>query len=632
MGAEHSAELLSGHVAGNERMAGIQGPMTPTETREHHRRTLQRTLEADRRQRTMGAVRLDFPINLLPGFGGGCGWQNHRPPADLDTLQPITVPELQLKKVHKGCVLWGTLCERCHYCGGIYSVLQDEHDPEAIVIVSFHDGFEAKSQAEAEVEFPVGAKIGIQEPLFKVYRDGSTGIRVDDMRHVFGDVEREGTSRSRRTRWKPQHKHRQAEDDGRGSDPCHACGHVPHSGKLQRCSGCFLATYCSSTCQKKHWKIHKKTCTSKQPGLKNYLPADALEKGLYTKHSDFKTAREPLSTTPEAQFRWSKDLWACSPPDISVDGRIATNVQMEAVCCSTAPFGADVTLCNLRVLPPVAEVMSVGLCMIDKGKIGRSWKYDSDGNKFCGDKLQRYAEGFGVGDIISVSLKNGNLSFAKNGKDLGVCYSGFAQVAPHRYYLRASFCAGYRNGMPILGRANGGRWEILEPPFFIGDKVTIMRLSQRAKFNDRQGIVENHLPDGQVSVRLLDSKELVEVHPSNLERVRQQDIPTDDGGDDKCGGGGGQGCGSGRAVSSTDLPPEDRDDLAAPVAETHHIEHSPASASHLDPCFRGEINSDGLLAACRVCAERLPRASFSKRSWKNWKSDRTPPKCLQCSE
>eukprot|EP00927_Polykrikos_kofoidii_P050053 TRINITY_DN44004_c0_g1_i1.p1 TRINITY_DN44004_c0_g1~~TRINITY_DN44004_c0_g1_i1.p1 ORF type:complete len:491 (+),score=51.61 TRINITY_DN44004_c0_g1_i1:166-1473(+) len=432
--------------------------MTADEIRESHRRGLKKSVELGQ----VANVTL-LPLNKIPGFAGGCGWQNHRPPADVEALKPITVAELELKKIHKGCVVWGTLCERAHHCGqGIYSVMQDPGDTESIVIVSFHSGFAAKTQSEAEVEFPIGANIGIQEPLFKVYRDGTNGIRVDNMQHVFGDLCLMSEGKSTSSRWKPPRgKHREHEESCH-SEACQSCGDVPTSTKLLRCSGCRLAAYCNRACQKRHWKSHKSSCVAKQPGDKPCVPSDACQEGLYTKLSDFKVSRKPVSVTPEAQFRWSRDVWACSPPQISEDGRTATNVQMESVFCSTTPFGGDATTCDIRVLPPGGELLSLGVCMMKKGAIGRSWKYQSDGLKFCGDLLIRYGESYGVGDVVSVVLKDGNLSFAKNGKDLGVCYSGFVQTPPYRYYLRASLCAGYMNGMPIMGKANGGRLTILE--------------------------------------------------------------------------------------------------------------------------------------------------------------------------
>ena len=43
---------------------------------------------------------------------------------------------------------------------------------------------------------------------------------------------------------------------------CSGCLKQKDGVKLQSCSGCFKAKYCSRKCQKKHWKLHKKVCTN----------------------------------------------------------------------------------------------------------------------------------------------------------------------------------------------------------------------------------------------------------------------------------------------------------------------------------------------------------------------------------
>jgi hypothetical protein len=39
----------------------------------------------------------------------------------------------------------------------------------------------------------------------------------------------------------------------------HACFYEPRE-KLKQCSSCHISCYCSSTCQKQHWRVHKKVC------------------------------------------------------------------------------------------------------------------------------------------------------------------------------------------------------------------------------------------------------------------------------------------------------------------------------------------------------------------------------------
>ena len=46
---------------------------------------------------------------------------------------------------------------------------------------------------------------------------------------------------------------------------CGGCGLREGLGNLQWCAGCRTVKYCSTACQKKHWKTgHKRECTKKQ--------------------------------------------------------------------------------------------------------------------------------------------------------------------------------------------------------------------------------------------------------------------------------------------------------------------------------------------------------------------------------
>ena len=45
-------------------------------------------------------------------------------------------------------------------------------------------------------------------------------------------------------------------------DACSFCGGKDKG--LKKCSGCLAAGYCSATCQKSHWKAHKRLCKAKQ--------------------------------------------------------------------------------------------------------------------------------------------------------------------------------------------------------------------------------------------------------------------------------------------------------------------------------------------------------------------------------
>ena len=50
----------------------------------------------------------------------------------------------------------------------------------------------------------------------------------------------------------------QAEEESR---TCLACG-ATSAAKMQRCSRCLVARYCSEACQRGHWRLHKKDCAA----------------------------------------------------------------------------------------------------------------------------------------------------------------------------------------------------------------------------------------------------------------------------------------------------------------------------------------------------------------------------------
>lgn len=263
-------------------------------------------------------------------------------------------------------------------------------------------------------------------------------------------------------------------------------------------------------------------------------------------------------------------------------------------------------MCHVKILEPRAESVALGLCLIKNGKIDKSWKFSSDGSKFCGDRVLPYGEPFSIGDVITVVLQQGSLSFHKNGKDLGVCFSGFDEARNH-YYLRGYFGAGMCNGFPCLGKANGGCMEILHLPRdiareIIPDKmVTIMNLQGRAELNGHAALVVRLLPSGRVAVRTCDSGIEIAVRPENLQ--------------------------------ITTSPP-------AKSSQTQSQNHIEACFNQERPEARFDIDVDGRqhssigasLALCKTCSKSLSRSSFSKRSWKNFKSAGTQPQCQVCVE
>jgi len=279
---------------------------------------------------------IPLPVMSMPGFATSQGWRNRRPPKESNNLKVTRIDNLKLGEVNKGCIVYGELCEPPMACGGdhaVYTIMQDLDNPDSIVKVSFHSGVQSCTCKEALLEFPIGTRLGIQEPLFKVYMDGTTGIRVDDMNHIFGDLSNDTSNCKSRTRWDPPRQQAADQSVPSHADTCNFCGLQAASGhKLKSCTACRTTLYCSSKCQKADWKQHKLVCTAEGKNLNkdgtaedSTNPTGITTKGFYQKDNDLKVARKPLSTMPDARFRWSTSLWAVSPPKISPDGRIATN-------------------------------------------------------------------------------------------------------------------------------------------------------------------------------------------------------------------------------------------------------------------------------------------------------------------
>jgi hypothetical protein len=51
----------------------------------------------------------------------------------------------------------------------------------------------------------------------------------------------------------------------------HVCAHCKQSRRCKACSGCRLAHYCSPTCQKSDWRVHKASCLADQSDIDESL-------------------------------------------------------------------------------------------------------------------------------------------------------------------------------------------------------------------------------------------------------------------------------------------------------------------------------------------------------------------------
>jgi hypothetical protein len=97
---------------------------------------------------------------------------------------------------------------------------------------------------------------------------------------------------------------------------CHGCGAVEDDGEqrvgdvaprtMRRCGGCRVALYCSSECQKAHWKVHRSRChrdDDKRALLKAVLAWAAVAENAGMLTAFFFDA--PTATKPMLLFRLS---------------------------------------------------------------------------------------------------------------------------------------------------------------------------------------------------------------------------------------------------------------------------------------------------------------------------------------
>ena len=109
---------------------------------------------------------------------------------------------------------------------------------------------------------------------------------------------------------------------GKISQECAMCG-VPKAivGKLKRCSGCYMTSYCSTDCQRLHRQNHKQECLQKAARLG---PDILLPMSTVTEHSGCLQSSSSQSATStvspdKSGGTASQDLWEIKAKDESDD-------------------------------------------------------------------------------------------------------------------------------------------------------------------------------------------------------------------------------------------------------------------------------------------------------------------------
>ncbi|KAJ7514791.1 hypothetical protein O6H91_23G059200 [Diphasiastrum complanatum] len=105
------------------------------------------------------------------------------PPPQLQKIGPILMSELKLGHIHRGSILYGTLCARAFKMTSVMTLLEDDAG-HAIKLAIYNAVPSASRSSQVEVLFPEGSKVAIKEPYFKRYKDCTVGLRVDHPRNV----------------------------------------------------------------------------------------------------------------------------------------------------------------------------------------------------------------------------------------------------------------------------------------------------------------------------------------------------------------------------------------------------------------------------------------------------------------
>jgi hypothetical protein len=159
----------------------------------------------------------------------------------LGKLTECRVADLEssLGRRATGRVLYGTLCARATKLCSVMSVLADEEDADAAVVVALYN-VAAAALPHWRKCFPKGMRLGIKEPFLKRMADGTVNIRVDHPTDLVFDI-------ARVCAW----------------DGCRIAKRADES-ENKKCAGCRKVSYCCRECQLLDWKNggHKEKCTS----------------------------------------------------------------------------------------------------------------------------------------------------------------------------------------------------------------------------------------------------------------------------------------------------------------------------------------------------------------------------------
>jgi hypothetical protein len=98
----------------------------------------------------------------------------------LERLNSILFTELQAWEVHRGRVVYGTLCVEAYRMCAIANFLEDDNS----LSIRLETYNAAPFQADIKKHYPMGTKVVVKEPYFKISNDNGLTIRVDNPANV----------------------------------------------------------------------------------------------------------------------------------------------------------------------------------------------------------------------------------------------------------------------------------------------------------------------------------------------------------------------------------------------------------------------------------------------------------------
>ena len=101
---------------------------------------------------------------------------------DADQLQPVLIDQLEKGAINTGKVLWVTSVEPCYRVSAFagLTMLVEDKDGRLAILVLYNVISANATSLDAQMIFPVGTRLGIKEPYYKLLTGRCFGLRSDN--------------------------------------------------------------------------------------------------------------------------------------------------------------------------------------------------------------------------------------------------------------------------------------------------------------------------------------------------------------------------------------------------------------------------------------------------------------------